>query len=234
MGNITELSNKYNNSEKEQLRKNNIKSRRTRLNDHGTIGTLKLVAPLSGKKYKLSSRQKAKRTTIRGLIAAGALATYLATNIGFNNSTPVTEPSHTTETNIDKLDKQDVLSSAESKLLEYLYGENSSSIANSKIDYDINEAENIKSLTVTRSLQLTQITDFKHVHSNFFIKKDENAEEVNSMLDQMIDIYYDETPSQEDLKELNTIIETLDEMNIKFDGKNIINADDKEKTDDER
>lgn len=235
MGNITELSNRYNN-EREQLREDNIKNKKTKLNDHGTIGTLKLVAPSSGKKYKLTSRQRAKRSTIRGLIAAGALATYLATNIGFNNSTPVVDTSHTTETNVDELDKQDVLSSAESKLLKYIYGKNSSSIENAKINYVIDKVENTSSITVTNSAQLTQKTDFEHIHSNFFQKKDGNAKEINSMLDKMIDIYYDESPSQDELQELSDAMEVLDDMNIEFDriNRTIINADEKEKDDGER
>lgn len=233
MQEITNLANKYNDNERET--KNISKNRKPKFRGQGISGYVRLVAPFAGKRYRLSPKQKTVQRNVRGLIAAGALTLFAAATV-INQVQPKTDVTPHEATISEALTKEDVLSSAESKLLEYIYGENNSSIENARIDYDIDRVENTSSITVTNSIQLKQVTDFKHIRSSFFEKKDGNTQEINSMLDKMIDIYYNESPSQDELQELNDDMEVLDDMNIEFDriNKTIINADEKEIDDNER
>lgn len=234
MGDITNLKNKYNDNERET--KNISQNKKPKFRGQGISGYARLAAPFAGKRYRLSPRQKTVQKNIRKLIAAGALTLFATTAAVVSQAQPKTDATVQEATINETLSKEDVLNSAESKLLEYIYGKNNSSIENANINYDIDKVENISSITVTNFVQLKQVTDFKHIHSSFFERKDENAEEINSMLDKMIDIYYDESPSQDDLQELNDDMKVLDDMNIEFDhiNRTIINADEKDKNDNER
>lgn len=232
MNDITKLTNRYNNENDETINKtNNTENRKPKFKGRGISGYARLISPFAGKRYSLSPRQKKVQKTVRGLIAAGVLAVGISTPLIINTVHQRTNPTSSQTATEETFIKDEVLDSAELKLLECIYGKNSTRIKTAEISYNIvDELENVKSLTVSNPIALDSYIDFKYVHTNFFNKKRDNMPEINSMLDQMIDIHYSENPSQKDLKKLNNIVESLDDMNIKFDtiNKSIVLTDDYE------
>lgn len=200
MGDIIDLASKYNNINEKQ---NELDIKHKKQKEHRT-------------------KQIIGRGSLGILLAAGIITSiplYGPKIVNFLNETDVENES---------LDKTTVLDDAELKLLEAIYGKDSKYINESVINYTvINAVDNVKSITVATT---DNKEIFKHIHSGLFIKKQNNADEVNSLLDKMIDIHFDEKPSQKKLQQLNNIIEALDDMNLKFDSTNktILNANEKE------
>lgn len=201
MGDIIDLTNKYNNINEKQ---NELDIKHKSQKEHRT-------------------KQIIGRCSLGILLAAGIITSiplYGPKITNFLNETDLENES---------LDKTTVLDDAELKLLETIYGKDNNFINESIVNYTvINAVDNVKSISVATT---DNKEIFKYIHSGLFIKKQNNADEINSLLDKMIDIHFDENPSQKKLQQLNSIIETVDDMNLKFDSISKTIIDDGEKED---
>lgn len=201
------------------------RARKPRLNDKTIKGTLRLIGP-NAKKYRLSPRQRSKQLLGRvGIGIAGVAAAFSIANAALNsnaNSIGTNNTQYSSET--QTLDKNDVLSYAENKLMTLIYKDNLSSLDSSYVEYSHNDEFNIDKLEINRKIKYSEnsINNFSYSRYNnpqdkYLNGKNNNNSEITDLLNLMIDIRNNPNPSQEDLESLNDMVLKLNLNNLVLD-----------------
>lgn len=176
-----------------------------------------------GKINDMKNKQNKGRLTIAAIAAAIGISGAALTN-GYN-SVP-TNPNNETQV---VLDKDALLSEANEKLFDIVYGENRDE-AKYFVRCEYDRHSNATSVSVGRqkapiSQALEYKTEIGYTYNNKDSKNNsyfEKASEVQDLLDNIIKIRESENPSQKDLEKLDKAIEALEDKNFELDGKNIV------------
>lgn len=221
MGDINNMRNvvNSNNSVKSYVIHKNIKEKQNKpkLRITGVKDLVTLIGP-NAKKYKLNTNQRKFQLVGRvGLGIAGVAAAFSIANAAINsnvNSIDTNNTQYSTET--QTLDKDEVLSYAENKLMTLIYKDNLSSLASSCVEYSHDDKFNIDKLKINKKIKYseTSINNFSYTRYNnpenkYLNRKNLNEPEITALLDLMLDIHNNPNPSQEELETLNDIILNL-------------------------
>ncbi|MCI9287740.1 MAG: hypothetical protein HFJ57_07300 [Clostridia bacterium] len=240
MGDINNMRNvvNSNNSVKSYVINKNIKEKQNKpkLRITGVKDLVTLIGP-NAKKYKLNTNQRKFQLVSRvGLGIAGIAAAFSIANATINsnvNSIDTNNTQYSTET--QTLDKDEVLSYAEDKLMTLIYKDNLSSLTSSFVEYSHDDKFNIDKLKINKKIKYseTSINNFSYTRYNnpenmYLNRKNHNEPEITALLDLMIDIHNNPNPSQEDLASLNDIALKLNLNNLvltdnSHDSANIVN-----------
>lgn len=244
MGKISNMQQKQNNENGVNLSyaRNQAKPR---LKIKGIKDLVTLLGP-NGSKYKLSKNQRnfqlKGRITIAAIASALAIAGTTAYAVNQSQSAPVP----VTETNISEmseLTKEGVLESAEDALLDFIYQNSSSDLKNRAIiKYKHNEKLNLDTFIVYDRYQnpnsdpSVRFSYNKHNDTidKIVSKSSKNNSEVDKLLDSMIEVYLNKSPSEKDLQGLSDKVSNLDFSQLKFDGKNIVDKSQEKDINNER
>lgn len=236
MGNINDMRNvaNSNNSMKSYVIHKNIKEKQnkpklkiTGVKDLGT-----LIGP-NAKNHKLNTNQRRFQLASRvGLGIAGVAAAFSIANATINsnvNSISTNNTQYSSET--QTLDKDEVLSYAENKLMTLICKDNLSFLDSSYVKYTHDEEFNIDKLEINRKIKYAEnsINNFSYTRYNnpqdkYLNKKNNNDPEITALLNLMLDIRNNPNPSQEDLETLNDMISKLNLNNLVLDKGSIGNT----------
>lgn len=231
MGNINSMRNVANS---DRNMKSYIKDRvrKPRLNDKTIRGTLKLIGP-NAKKYRLSPKQRSKQLTYRvGLGIAGLAAAFSVANATIHsNANSISDTNTLYSSEAQALDKDEILSYAENKLMTLICKDNLSLLDSSYVEYTHDDKFNIDKLEINRKIKYAEdsINNFSYTRYNnpqdkYLNKKNNNEPEITALLNLMLDIRNNPNPSQEDLETLNDMISKLDLNNLVLAKGNLGNA----------
>lgn len=219
MGNINSMRNVANS---DCNMKSYIKdrARKPRLKIKGIKDIVTLISP-NAKRYKLTPNQKNFQMVGRTTIAALAAALTISGGIAYQNvhsaNTNNTEYSSEAQT----LNKDEVLSYAENKLMTLICKDNLSLLDSSYIEYSHNDEFNIDKLEINRKIKYAEdsINNFSYTRYNnpqdkYLNRKNNNEPEITALLNLMLDIRNNPNPSQEDLANLNNLTLKLNLNNL--------------------
>lgn len=218
MGNITNMKKALDDRTNTNLSyiKNKVKSP---MKKKGIRGFVALVAPGASSKYKLNQNQRKVQLygrTILGIATAISAITIGATSFK-GNSIDNTSISETQE----MLQQDNLIETAENKLLECVFGDNLASIDNSEVVYDIDRSDGhqiLKIVSRTNELEKTLFT----YDPNFFSDKFTNSKEIVSLMNDTIDVYFSKNASKKKLESLKESIEKCENKNFKFKNNHIV------------
>lgn len=228
MGKIQNMQQNQNNVNLSYVRN---QSKKPKLKIDGIKGLATLIGPNS-KRYRLSPNQRNFQLKARaGLTIASLLAAGLL--VAGRSYTPNHQVQETKaiETSIDnEFEKEDVMQSAEEKLLNIIY-QDDAEMELSYVDYMRTE-DNIEKLVVKQKSTSPYIEAdkvFQYLKSNDLLDKlileNNNSDIINEFLDMMIDVKNDKNVSQEDLAKLDALTSNIDSKDYKLDGKDIVELD---------
>ncbi len=186
-----------------------------------------LFKPGIEKEYDFYPEEKKLIRALRiGTLSLAALASSAVITVGASyvvNRLP--SLSIQNEQAIDELAKQDVLNSAKDKLLLILYQNDLPKREAAYIEYTRDEELSIDTLKIYEKVQSANRKDdlifsYRRYHNLLERNKtDKNDERINKLLNEMIDIYYSENPSQDDLEKLNMLSSSLRPLDFELENK---------------
>lgn len=242
MGEITNMQKNQDNIDLLYVRKKTIENMREkpRLKIRKPKDLLTLIGS-GAKAYKLSKNQKQFQTGARLTIAAIAASLVVGGGIAYHN-TQTQEPTNieSSNTNLDELEKNEVLALAEDTLLSIIYSNHPSLKEKADINYEhtdyasSNVIVDCDTITVSHRISPTAeaFKDYSYTKQNLLLdnifssKKD--CPEIIELLNAMIDVYSSENVSQEDLENLNTIISNLDSSKLELKNGHIVGRTEKD------
>lgn len=205
------------------------RARKPRLKIKGIKDIVTLISP-NAKRYKLTPNQRNFQLVGRTTIAALAAALTISGGIAYQNvhSANANSTQYSSET---QLDKDEILSYAENKLMTLICKDNLSNLNLSYVEYSHDDKFNIDKLEINRKIKYAEnsINTFSYTRYNnpqdkYLNKKNNNEPEITVLLNLMLDIRNNPNPSQEDLETLNDMISKLDLNNLVLAKGNLGNA----------
>ncbi len=183
------------------------------------------------KEYNLTRSQKKFARTVRkttlGIVALASaltIGTTVSNHISRNDDKQIET---TYETNNEILSRNEVLDNAKSTLSNIIFPEGSVYHKSAYISFPSrDEFREINSVQVSMSYEYTDTPEYRYISGHKVNKQ--NPEIVNGFLEKFVKIAGTEEPSQKDLEELQELSDTISKMNLKLDGKNIVDLDEKE------
>lgn len=220
MGKITDAKNRFNN-ESTEINKHKSKKRNIRsFKDYAS-----LLAPNAQKRFSLSP--KLRKLQVKGRLTVAAIAAALAISGGTaiaHNSNSINNE-HTIETQV-ALQSDELLNEAENKLLQYVFGENLENVNNPKVKYIAEKDGYVIKVTSGKD----EYAKIKYLYSETLsFDGILNNKQVVKLINNMIDVYRTDTPSQNLLQDLDENLKNLEGKNFKLNDKGyIVEANEKE------
>lgn len=225
MGKIVDAQDRFNNV---SIQKDKQVSKKKK-NINGFKDYVSLLAPNAQKRFSLNSNLRNKqikgRATIAAIAAALAIGGGVATahNVNSNNKNQAIE----TEAQMD-LQSDEVLNEAEDILFNCIFGEEVDSINNPQIQYIFDDDDGGYTIKVTSGKGEYVKTEYIY-SKTLSMDGILNNKKITKLMDEMISIYYSDTPTQEELQDLNEITENLKDEKFKLNDKGyIVEVDEKE------
>lgn len=215
MGNIIDLQSKL--VERNGVNISYVKNKlKPPMMKKGIKGFLATVALGAGNRYRLNQNQRKVRLYGRSLLGiATAIGIGIATvnSVSMNNTT-------TAETQ-EMLQEDDLMEIAENRLLECVFGNKLDNIDNPNVIYDIDKSDGHKILKITSGTDQYKKVVFTY-DSKMFLEKFSNAKEIVSLMNDTIDVHFNENASKKNLEDLKESIEKIQDKNFKFINGHII------------
>ena len=221
MGKINEMQRNQNNLSIRSIKDKQSEKPKLKISGFKDIVTL---LGTGAKKYKLSKNQRNFQLTGRLTIAAIAATIGISGGAALMNHHNNVPTNNSAETQV-VLDKNELLSEANEKLFDIVYGTDREE-ANYYVGYKYDTHDNSTKMIVGRQLDPIGNT-FQYRHESGYTYDNgqfnfKDAKEIKALADIMIDIYYSENPSQKDLEKLDAAIEALEGKGFKLDGGSIV------------
>lgn len=195
------------------------------------IKTMKDVATLLGpnaKRYHISPNQRnfqlKGRLTIAAIAAAlaiGGISAYSHTRRADTNTV------ETSNLSASDFEKNESISDAKEKLLDIIYPDLDSFKENTQIQFIHDDELDTDSIVVYERQKYQMQTQEKFRYTRFnrpedFMKKDKDCKEISEWLNLVIDAYYNENISKEDLRILDGTTLNIDAKKFKLDNNAIL------------
>lgn len=227
MGKIIDMQEHQNNLNFNYVKKNNPKLDTKGIKNF--YNKLHLIVPGTENKYSLTREQKklARKLRLATVTSVGIIALASSINISTAVYNHLTRENLEVEalSNAELLDRATVIENAENVLIEII--DPTIHIDNKQFDVvypSRDEYRNINSVQVNDKFS----SAYRYINTQNKINK-ENSAIFNDFMDMIIKIANTSEPSQKDLLKLDALTKTIDSMNLQFNGKNIIDLDEKDK-----
>lgn len=203
-------------------------TRKPKINEKGIKGFATLIGP-KAKEYRLSKNQRTKQLAGRigiatiaatlGIIGVSTFSKAHTENVNTAGISPVSTTN---------LEKENAFEKVEDKLLDIIY-QGSSSKEDAYVTYEHSNETNADIITVYEKASnyiAKPTVKFSYTRFNSLadklLFKSKNNPEVSEWLNSVLDAYFDENISKENLEDLITETDNLDAKDFALDGKNIL------------
>lgn len=215
MGKIANMQTKQN--EKNEVNLSYIRKQHSKpkLKIKGFKDLATLVGPTASK-YNLTKYQrnfqKGARLTLAALAASIAIGGVAVGNTVRNTNVAQAQ---------EVLQQDELMASAESKILDCVFGEDRSNINNPEVSYRYDKHDGSTALIVTSGKEDSKKISYTYSDS---LSLDEvlNAKDISSLIDNAIKVHYAEEPSQKQLEALNKSLENVEDKNFKLKDNHIV------------
>ena len=204
-------------------------TRKPKMKQKGIKGFLTLIGPNSNK-YRLSKQQRNKQLAGRVGIGVATIAAALGLYSEAAISNVHTENVYTSETSslsATNFERNESIADAKEKLLDILYHDLDSHKKNAQISFVHDDERDTDSIVVSekQNYQKQPKEKFRYTKYNRledFMIKDKNCKEISEWLNLVIDAYYNENISKEDLRNLDGVTLNINDKKFKLDNNVIL------------
>lgn len=192
---------------------------------------LSLLGPNAQKRFSINTELRKKQMKGRFTMAAFAATLAISGGVAIHNVNSVSNEQPTQfEQDNTVYDKDTLLSEAENKILDCVYGENNHKDM-SKVYY-YRETPNDFSLNVAHTekhdISIDKSQDYTYSGNR------KNDKRLAKLMKQMVNINAIDNPSQKDLQELNDLLEDVKDIKFKLNDEGVIVEDTEKENDFER
>lgn len=228
MGNITNLTNKYNEIDSTRSKANSKKKPYFYIEKKSFAKDLANLTfnPNLHKKYRLNDRYKKLQLGTRVTLAAVIAALGIGAGVAYSNvSSEKANSNVKTDYTTEILQKDDVLEDAEYMLKQCVFGDNLEDIKDPQIIYKYDRSDGSYYIKVTSENNSKIHYSYSN---NLSVDRFTNDKEIVKLIEDTMELYFTSSPSQNQLQKLDNQLDALKDKKFTLQGKNIVSISEKE------